>query len=333
MFTKIYDKVKVFLKENYKFIIGLAIGIFIFLFELPYAVYTPGGLVPLEDRIEIDGGYDSKGSFNMSYVSLRKGNIPTILFSYIIPNWDLVKKSDITIDDESIDELLKLEKLYMKSSIDNATIVAYNKAGKKIEKIEKVQNIVHIAEEAETDLKVYDVFKKIDGNIIETVEDLRSYVATKKAGDIVNIEVLRDGKEKNCTARVYKNDDRLLVGVSLLTTYDIETEPEINVKTKSSESGSSGGLMLTLAIYNALVPEDLTNGKTIVGTGTIDEDGNVGAIDGIKYKILGAVKNKADLFLCPIDNYDEAIKVKNELDLDIRIEKVATFDEALEAIK
>ena len=48
-----------------------------------------------------------------------------------------------------------------------------------------------------------------------------------------------------------------------------------------------------LAIYKELIEEDITHGLKIVGTGTIDELGNVGEIDGVKYKILGAVKNKA----------------------------------------
>ena len=49
--------------------------------------------------------------------------------------------------------------------------------------------------------------------------------------------------------------------------------------------------------------------------GTIDEDGNVGAIGGVKYKMLGAQKDGADIFFVPKENYDEAKKVykKNNL--------------------
>ena len=123
------------------------------------------------------------------------------------------------------------------------------------------------------------------------------------------------------------------VGIAFLTTYEYDTDPSISVKTKSSESGSSGGLMLSLAIYNAITKEDITKGKTIVGTGTIDILGNVGKIDGVKYKILGAVKNKADLFICPKENYEEAMKVKKEHNLDINIVSVETFDEAINYLK
>ena len=329
MFNKIYSYIKSFFVENYKFLIIWAVIIFLFFYELPFVIYTPGGVVNLEERIEISDGFEKDGSLNMSYVSLVKGTLPMILLSYFLPNWDLVKSSEITTDDTSVDELLELEKLYMQSSIDNATILAYKKAGKTIDIKKEINNIVYIADDANTNLEVYDELLTADGKTIQTVEDLKNIVESKNAGDTIKFTVNRNGKEKTCSAEIYNTEDGLKVGISFLTTYEYVTDPEIEVQTKSSESGSSGGLMLTLAIYNALIPEDITKGRTVVGTGTISLDGTVGAIDGVKYKILGAVKNDADIFLCPMENYEEAIKIKKDLDLDIKIHGVASFDEAL----
>ena len=158
MFNKIYSHIKSFFFVFYKFLIIWAIIIFLFFYELPFVIYTPGGVVNLEERIEVSDGYASEGSLNMSYVSLVKGTLPMILLSYIIPNWDLVKSSEITSDDGSIDELLELEKLYMQSSIDNATILAYKTAGKRVDITREVNNIVYIADEADTE-KVYQQLK------------------------------------------------------------------------------------------------------------------------------------------------------------------------------
>ena len=329
MFNKLYEKVKEFIVLNYKFLIIWGIIIFLFFYELPYVIYTPGGVVNLENRISVTDGYESSGSLNMSYVSLVKGTLPMILLSYVIPNWDLIAQEEITREDETVDELLELEKLYMESSINNAIILAYNKANKNIKIKNEVNNIIYIADEADTDLKMYDKLISVDDIKINSVNELKEYVNTKNKGDIVKFKVIRNNKEKECSATIYETSDGLKVGISFLITYEIKTEPEIEVLTKSSESGSSGGLMLSLAIYNALVEEDITKGRIIVGTGTIDIDGNVGAIDGVKYKILGAVKNDANLFLCPMDNYEEAMKIKDEFDLDIEIYGVNTFDEAL----
>ena len=329
MFNKLYVGIKKFIVDNYKFLIVWAIIIFLFFYELPFAIYTPGGIVNLEDRIEVDGEQVTEGSLNMSYVSLVKGTLPMILLSYVIPNWDLVSRNEITRDDESVTEMLELEKLYMQSSIDNATILAYQKADKEIDVTREVNNIIYIAPEAKTDLNVYDELLMIDGIDVENIIELKEIVNSKKEGDIVNITVNRDGKKKECQAEIYATSDGLKVGISFLTTYEYVTDPSITVETKSSESGSSGGLMLSLAIYNAITDEDITHGKTIVGTGTITVDGIVGPIDGVKYKILGAVKSDADMFLCPEENYEEALEVKEKFDLDILIHSVKTFDEAL----
>lgn len=329
MFSKLYEKIKIFILENIKFLISLIVLIFVFTYEFPYVVYTPGGLVPLESRISIEGEYDSVGSLNMSYVSMRKGNLPTIIFSFLIPNWDLVKSSEVTYNDESLDELMKLEKLYMTSSVNNATIIAYEKADKELRITKKINNVSYIADFANTDVLLYDIVLKADGIEISDINEMKTVVNTHEVGDIIKITVLRNGKEKECFAYVTEQNGEKKIGIAFLTTCEYETDPEIEVKTKSSESGSSGGLMLSLAIYNKLVEYDITHGLTIVGTGTIDAMGNVGKIDGIKYKLLGASK-KTDIFLCPEENYEEAIKVKNEYNLEMEIKMVKTFDEAVE---
>ena len=331
MFNKIYDSIKNFIINNYKFLIAWIIIVILFFYELPYVIYTPGGIVNLEERIVVDGEEDdTAGSLNMSYVSLVKGTIPMLLLSFVVPNWDILPSEEITREDESVDELLELEKLYMKSSIDNATILAFREAGKELNITREVNNIVYIADEAETDLEMYDELLSVDKKNLATIDELRAYVNTLNEGDTVSILVNRDGKEKECSAKIYNTSDGLKVGISFLTTYEYETTPEIEVTTKNSESGSSGGLMLSLAIYNAIADEDITKGRTIVGTGTIDINGNVGEIDGVKYKLLGANKNNAEIFLCPMENYEEALEVKEEYDLDVEIHGVATFSEALE---
>ena len=331
MFNKIYDSIKNFIINNYKFLITWIIIVVLLFYELPYVIYTPGGIVNLEERIVVDGEEDvTAGSLNMSYVSLVKGTIPMLLISFVVPNWDILPSEEITREDESVDELLELEKLYMKSSIDNATILAFREAGKELNITREVNNIVYIADEAETDLEMYDELLSVDEKNLATIDELRAYVNTLNEGDTVSILVNRDGKEKECSAKIYNTSDGLKVGISFLTTYEYETTPEIEVTTKNSESGSSGGLMLSLAIYNAIADEDITKGRTIVGTGTIDINGNVGEIDGVKYKLLGANKNNAEIFLCPMENYEEALEVKEEYDLDVEIHGVATFSEALE---
>lgn len=332
MFTRIYENIKKFMKENYKGLLVILITFLVFYVELPYRIYSPGGAVNLNKRIEIDSDYEINGSFNMAYVSMVKGSLPFVLISKVLPDWDVVKKSDLTADGESMEDLLIRERLYLQESIDNATINAYKKAGKNITITKNINRVSYIADEAKTDLKVGDEILTINDELINNLADLKRLVEEIRPGKIVDIKIKRDGKEKNVTATTYEVDGTTKIGVSIITTYEYDTNPQVKINTKSSEAGSSGGLMMSLTIYNHLVEEDITHGKKIVGTGTIDIDGNVGEIGGVKYKLIGAVKNKAEIFMCPIENYEEALKVKEERGFDIKIISVKTFDEAIKKL-
>ena len=74
-------------------------------------------------------------------------------------------------------------------------------------------------------------------------------------------------------------------------------------------------------------------GDVIAGTGTMELDGKVGEISGVKYKLIGAVKKGADVFIVPTNNYEEALSVKQENNYDIEIIEASTFKEAVEKLK
>lgn len=65
--------------------------------------------------------------------------------------------------------------------------------------------------------------------------------------------------------------------------------------------GPSAGLALTLHMLQERVPGDLTAGKTVATTGTIDSRGNVGPVGGVRYKAQGAARVDADVFFVPAD--------------------------------
>lgn len=307
----------------------LIIFICFFFYELPFVIYRPGGVIPLNERIQVAEEYTEEGTISMAYVSMMKGNIPFVLLSFIIPNWDLVPSSTITLENESVDDTIKRDRLYLEEGLDNAIISAYTLAGKEI-KIDKTLHVVtYITEDAKTNLKVGDVLVKVDGQEFSELKELQDYINSLEKDAVVHFDVLRDDKEIECEAKIYEIQNSLKVGISMINKYVYEEEPEVTIESKKSESGSSGGLMTSLAVYNAVTNQDITKGRNIVGTGTIDVLGNVGEIGGVKYKLLGAVKNHADIFLCPMENYKEAMEVKKKNKLDIEIVKVATLEEAI----
>ncbi len=333
MITKVYEKGKKLLKENYKFLIGIVLYLFLVFYKLPYVVYRPGDIVDLETRVKVEDAYEQKGTLALSYVSAMNGNIPFVLLSFLLPNWDLIKTDSITLDDESLDESLYRDRLYLEEGLDNATLSAFRLANKEIHIENIYHTVIYIDKQANTDLEMGDVILSMDNQEFRDLDDLKTYVNSLKVGDTVHFKVKRGEEERKCYATIYELEDSLKVGIAMVNKFEYETNPKVSIETKESESGSSGGLMTSLAIYNAITKEDITKGKLIVGTGTIDEYGTVGEIGGIKYKLLGAEKNKADVFLCPEENYEEAMEIKEKKHLNLEIIAVSTLQDAVNALE
>lgn len=334
MHNKIYEKIKSFIKNNYKFLIFLTILIFMFYYEFPYIIYKRGGTINLDNRVTVDTEYKDEGTLSMSYVTAMKGTPAFILASFIMPDWDLIPLSEVTGDDNDYKDVLEKGKEYLNEGIDNAIISAFREAGYGLKINEIINKVMYISDEADTNIELGDRLLEINDYKVNTLDDVKKYVNTLNENDIVNIKVLNDNKEYVRYAKIYLDSDNTLkIGIAFKTTYDYTTEIPVTVKMKDNESGSSGGLMMALSIYNSLVEADITHGLNIVGTGSINNDGTVEEIGGIKYKVLASVKDKADIFLCPKENYEEANKIKEKRNLDIDIVSVSTLKEAIIYLK
>ena len=217
-----------------------------------------------------------------------------------------------------------------KQSYTSGIKYAYETAGKKVNVDEEKCYIIYLYEEANTNIKVGDLIKKFDGEEIKQCTDLSKIIDKKQIGEEYEVVVLDGDKEKVRKVKLVDIEGTPMIGVQVATVYSLTTEPKYNFKFNSSEYGPSGGLMISLAVYNSLVETDITGGKTIAGTGTLEPDGSVGEIGGIEYKIKGAVKKKADIFFVPAgENYEDAKKLIEKNHYKIELVKVETFDDAL----
>ncbi|WP_126029716.1 S16 family serine protease [Bifidobacterium callimiconis] len=93
--------------------------------------------------------------------------------------------------------------------------------------------------------------------------------------------------------------------------------------------GPSAGLMYTLGVIDKLTAANETGGKTIAGTGTIDDKGKVGAIGGIRLKMIGAKRDGATWFLAPKDNCDEVVGHVPDGIRDVQVDTLAEAYAAL----
>ena len=331
----LFNNIKKYLKEYYKVIIVYVLILALFLVEFPYYISAPGGLINTEEKIKTTENFKMKGSLNMAYVSEIHATIPTLIVSLFNDDWDIEKEEDIKNDNETIEEKNYRNKMLLEEANDTALLVAYKHSDIDYSIENSKVYITYIDELANTNLKIGDQILKVDNKKIKDKNDLFTYIASKKIGDKISLEVKDiNGENKKRTSTLINVLDESKVGAIVTETFNLKSNKKVEFNFKNSESGSSGGLMLTLTLYSHLNEIDLTKGKTIVGTGTIDINGNVGEISGIKYKLIGAVNKKADIFLVPAgNNYKEAKKVKKEKGYDIELVPVKTFEDALKYLK
>ena len=324
-------KIKRFIKENYRFLLLMILIVLFFNIRLPYYIMAPGGTINITDRVVMeDYKKDNNGSINMLYVSEYEGTPASILMAKL-RNYDIESNKERQISNESVKEINRRNTIMRDNSLDIATMVAYRESGKEIT-IKEKKNIV-IARTLDNGLEVGDIILSVDGMSCDDVSEIKKVINRKEEGEYVTFKILRNNKEKEIKSKIVLSENAKVVGVVIITEYDYDISPKIDIKFKNSESGSSGGLMLTLTIYNAINDEDIIKNRKIAGTGTISSDGTVGEIDGVKYKIMGAAREKVDVVFVPTANYEEAVMVNNKYKYNLNIVRVDSFKETIEYLK
>jgi len=320
-------KIKELLKAYKLYLIVIVLSIIVFNIKLPYYILAPGGIIPIDDRIETENKQDSKGSINLLYVTQYDGNVSSLILSLFLKNWDIEKLEKVRISNETTEELHKRNQIMLDNSMQNAIFVAYKHAGKDINITGKKNIVIGTTEESK--LKINDEILSVNDIEVEDINTLKNVISKTEVDDTIKLKIKRDNKELEFDVPVTLKNNSKIIGVVMITNYQYELEPEIKVNFKKSEGGSSGGVMMAISIYNAITEEDITKGLNIGGTGTIDIDGNVGEIDGVKYKIMGAAKNNMDIVFVPSANYEEAINTKEKNNYDLEIISVETFDDVI----
>src|SRR5206468_3810390 len=123
-------------------------------------------------------------------------------------------------------------------------------------------------------LKTGDIITSVDGSAITTPQSLLDAIQAKPVGSTLTFGIKRDGTQVTITVTTVTGDQgKPIVGF----TPEVRSSAPFTIKIPiEGIGGPSAGLMLSLGIVDKLEPEDLTGGKIIAGTGTIDADGNVG---------------------------------------------------------
>jgi PDZ domain-containing protein len=245
----------------------------------------------------------------------------------------VVVMRDAVTGGRSLDQLIEMQRDEMQASKQHATEVALaalgfgEPEGKGARVVDTLRNFG-----AHGVLEEGDVIVTVDGEDVDTTCDVGRLVDRHEIGDTVELVVRRDGERRafRIETRASERDPGTpLLGVEM-EDVGYEFDPGVDVDFQTGKiGGPSAGLMMTLALYDKLTPDDLTGGRRIAGTGTIACDGGVGPIGGVEQKVAGAEQEGAAIFLSPQANLDAAERAAD----DIEVVAVSNFDDAREYLE
>lgn len=322
------------LKKIYSRLIGILFLIFVIsnFIPVPYQVMEAGIATELSPIIEVKDAYKNEGEFLLTAVSSRRAVAWDYFYLSLFKSdsKELTSISEQLPEDMDISDYIDLMAELMEESKLQAQAVAFNKAGYEVKVSGDGAEVVEVIKEgsAYNVLKKEDLIIEIDGKKVEMAADAVNIIKNRKIGDQVDLTVLRDEKKLNFsleTVELEGNEGSPSIGVLISSKgLDYDIPGEVNFKTDNIIGPSAGGVF-TLEIYNQLIPEDITKGRRIAGTGTINLDGEIGRIDGVKYKIMAAKKAGVDLFIVPAENYETAAEYAG----DLKLIKAKTIDDVL----
>ncbi|MEO7015818.1 MAG: S16 family serine protease [Leifsonia sp.] len=214
----------------------------------------------------------------------------------------------------------------MVNSQQDAVAAALNKLGYHFREAVAVKQLIAKTPAASV-LKVGDEITSVNGEPVAGVATLRRLIAKNGSHKTAEIGIVRGGDASTVSLTPTEADGQTVVGIGAGMDYTFPFEVKIQL---NNVGGPSAGQMFALGIMDKLTPGALNGGKHVAGTGTIDNEGNVGPIGGIQQKMFGARDAAATVFLAPATNCDE---VTGHIPGGLDVFAVKTLGDSLKVMK
>lgn len=328
--------------------------------EGPGPLFDVLGTYQEKDVIEVSGApsYKTFGKMNMTTVSVSGGPYTELSGAEAFYGWlafdgnrSLVVPTDALYPHVSHEQATAATGAQMADSQTQAKVAAMRQL--KMAVTEKVQVLSTVeGSPAASALRADDRIVKVGEKQIETLTDVPKAVNASN-GSPIDVTVERGGKQQTfkLTPVRASDDSRWILGAGLKQSYDLPAHVQYNL---DGVGGPSAGLMLALGTVDklsegTLLADEDAGGDPyrsyISGTGTIDANGKVGAIGGIKYKILATGRYGARYFLAPKENCDSIVKMQaqdpdlfnyyhaGQVSGTMTVIPVSTLDEAVKTVE
>ena len=313
-------------------VVPIIAGIFI---RVPYYLISPGEARGVAELIKVKGDgakiFPPKGKILFTTVSLAGDvNVFEALSGWLDDEVEVIPEKQIT-GGAPRTEVRQLNIQAMVDSKLTATKVALERLGYRVSVNGNgaLVTMVSPGDPADGQLQVGDVIKSVDGEAVTLHDQVVSKVRQHKPGDTITIGFQRGGADKSVELKsIAGPDGAARVGVTLQTNelkYDFPVDVSIET---GLVGGPSAGLAFTLALIDDLTDGELTGGRNVAVTGTIDADGNVGQVGGVAQKTVTARNAGSIAFLVPPEEEKDAKRFAGKM----QIIAVKTLADALEAL-
>src|SRR5579859_759938 len=316
-----------------------AIGVSVIV-PVPYVILSPGPTLNTlgndsagKPLISISGHqtYPVTGHLNMVTVSYAGGpgadiNIFSALAAWLNSSDAVVPESELFPSGQTQQQTQQQNTVEMTDSQQVATAAALTALHIPFQSSSSISvQGVKAGYPAAGVLQIGDVIDDIDDQPIKTATDLQNAVRAHPAGTTLDMTITRNGKTEHVPVATKDYAGHPILGITPGVQEQFHFPFTVNISV-GDIGGPSAGMMFALAIVDKLTSDNLSGGKFIAGTGTIAQDGSVGAIGGIKQKMIGARDAGATVFLAPADNCSD---VQGSIPAGLQVVKVSTLQQAL----
>jgi len=283
---------------------------------------------------QLSSGNNKKGEIDGVLVADRPAFIVDILYSKLFKHIDIEKrlKTDLPVT-----------KLYSQvvsqkhSSNQIATAYAWQYySGEATIHLSGVKIVGVLEESAVRDsLVAGDIITSLNHKQVATTADLASIMKDIKVGEQIELSVIHNVDEhKNVTVRPLQavdNPDKAVLGIYIEQAITVDDSPlAVSYKDYIAHfGGPSHGAMLTLSLLNQLNEGQLVGQLHVAGTGTIEADGSIGMVGGIKQKAYAVSRSDAEVFFVP----EQAVEIAKQGAPNLNIVGVKHFDDIVVWLK
>ena len=302
---------------------------------LPYYALAPGDARQVNDLIRVpkDRSFPPRGKVLLSTVSLSRVNAFEAFFGWLDPDTDVVSE-DLILGTTPRDKFTQQNIQEMDTSKQLAAVVALRRLGYTVAEKGKGGLVVQVEKKAPADGRLVqgDVVTAIDGRPTMLSQEVVQGIRQHKPGETVRLDVLGvkgDTRVEEIVLGRRPDNGEGYLGVVLNTKEQKFDYPFDVVIDSGTIGGPSAGLAFTLGVLDTLTAGELTGGKKVAATGTIEIDGKVGDVGGVVQKTAAVRDAGAEVFLVPDGEYAEAAAHAGG---KLKVVKVSDLDDALAAL-